>query len=268
MSAQCKIDPSGPQTVARVSSDDREKILADEAERLAAIKASGEVPDNCGVYHNAPARGTFRVTKAFALYPDGEHGFARKPAGYMGRNTIQRADTFTIAGAQAARAKTASPYTESQIAIGRAYRDLSEWLQSSGMKGSSLEVSHGGSGDADCFMDARLRDRKRLEVLERRIGSGVSMQVRRIRPSQRGIQRRNISDRDLVDAFCIRQQCMTDVLRAHGWAVKGTHTTALQKALAACLDRMIGPVPRGVQAARFGAVAPNIWDQMDREPLK
>lgn len=256
----------GPDHVARVDGVELAKRRLAEAVRVEKVRASGAVPVDCGPVPDAPARGTFSAVQTFALYPDGKDGFARKLAGHMGRRTLHRSDTFEVAAALAARNGKPVPYSPSQVAIGRAYRDLDEWLKSSGIKlSSAFNLSTGGG--QGCYMDARLRDSARMDVLRGRIGGGVSMQVRKIRPSSRG-SKRSITDRALVDGFCLRQQSVSDILRAHGWIVKGAHTSALQKALALALDRMIGPVRSGVQVYHAGGMLPAFWGIVDGDLKK
>lgn len=95
-------------------------------------------------------------------------------------------------------------------------------------------------------MDALLRDREEIDRLRRRIGTGVAMEVRRVRPSERGT-RVAIADRRLVDMVCLEDMHLADVLQVSGWVpagqrASGKHIKALQAVLGAALDRMTGPV--------------------------
>ncbi len=221
-----------------------------EAQRIADVKALGSVPEPCGPdIPEAPARGAVRMFTPYALYPDTSksEGYAIKEAGYRGRKGLQIADQFDQVRVNAKRHRQAAPFTRRQEHIGRAYRDLAHDLDNRGMSRSSLNGSRGG-GDGRDFMDALLADRQVLDRMQRRIGTGVALAVRRVRPSQRGTKS-GITDRELVDRFCLREQTLSEILKAHGWAVKGSNITALKKALGAALDRMAGPMRGKMQRA-------------------
>lgn len=235
---------------------------AEEAARIAAAKARGRVPEQCGPeIPEAPARGAFRVFEPKRLYPDGKDGYEVRPAGYRGRAAIRNADAFDVMTAAAARRKKPSPFTASQVSMGRHYRDLVERHACAGVKCSSLEAPRsGGSGQGGGFIDAVLRDREEIDRLRRRIGDGVAMEVRRVRPSQRGT-RVAIPDRRLVDLVCIEEKTISDVLKAHGWTASGKTVTALAQALGRALDRMAGPVRKpGTATVHYGDQLP-VWPE-------
>lgn len=229
---------------------------AEPAVRLDAIRARGVVPDVCGPeIPVAPARGAFRVFEPMALYPKGRDGWEVKPSGYQGRKAVRIGDAFDVMAGAAAKKGHGSPFTPTQVAMGRVYRALFERHEAAGPKCSSLESSGGGSGGSASFIDAVLRDRERLDVMRRRIGPGSAMVVRRIRPSERG-SRATILDRRAVDMVCLEDATCADVLRAHGWAVKGETVRALAQAVGAALDRMCGPTfERRIMAAHFAGDA-------------
>ncbi len=213
--------------------------LMDEADRLADIKARAQVPEDVGPVPVAPARGAFRVVETTAMYPKGAGDFESRPAGHQGRRTVRLADVFDLMLAQARRAKRPAPLSPSQIAMARHYRDLHERHANAGVRCSSLEAMSGGSGDADAWIEAVLRDREELARLRRRIGDGSAKGLRVIRPSARG-SRRAILDRALVDMVCLEDKPLGAVLLAHGWSAKGEIRAALRSALAGALDRMTG----------------------------
>lgn len=223
---------------------------AEEAARLAEVKARGDVPEACGPeIPEAPARGAFRLVQLKRLYPDGADGYQIKDAGHLGRAAICNADVFDRMAASAARARKPVPLSPGQISMGRHYRDLVERHACAGLKCSSVEAARSsGSGRGGDFMDALLRDREEIDRLRRRIGAGVAMEVRRVRPSERGT-RVAIADRRLVDMVCLEDMHLADVLQVSGWVpagqrASGKHIKALQAVLAAALDRMTGPVRR------------------------
>ncbi len=210
-----------------------------ELARVAAVKARGVVPECCGdAIPEAPARGAFRVFEPVGLYPVGEVDHVARPSGYRGRKAMQLADAFDVMQAKAARHGKGSPFTPSQVSMGRHYRDLVERYLSAGVRCSSLEsVAQSGSSSGGEFIDAVLRDREEIEMLRRRIGSGAAIVVRRHRPSQRG-SRITIFDQRLVDMVCIEELTMTEVLKAHRWSVDQKYVRDLKEALADALDRM------------------------------
>ncbi|MDO9006347.1 MAG: hypothetical protein Q7V20_23125 [Aquabacterium sp.] len=227
-----------------------------EPERIALVRAAGAVPDTCGdAIPMAPARGPVRTLDYLASYPKGENETHLAPAGYAGRKTMKRLDVFDLMAAQSARKGGCLALTDSQIGMARAYRTLTEDLLAGAVRCSSMEAMRsGGGGSREGFTDHRLDMSRRLDLLHKRIGPGAGLAIRRIRPSKRGeALRRNIADRALVDAVCLQDQDMATVLRAHGWAVKGDTVKAATAAVAAALDRMIGPVCRsGIVGAHYG----------------
>ena len=230
------------------------KTGIEEHARVAEVRAMGFVPSAVGQeVPVAPARGPVRMLDMMAFYPKGDDGFEMRAAGFLGRKTLQRADSFDVMAAKAARHKKPSPFSPAQVAMGRFYRDLVERHESAGVKCSSLEsLSQRSAGSGSDFMDAVLRDREHITVLRQRIGSGSAMVVRRNRPSHRG-SRVTIMDRRLVDIVCLEDGTITDVLRAHGWAVNADLVKALNRGLSEVLDRMMGPVRRSsASVAHFG----------------
>lgn len=215
--------------------------LALEAARCRAMIARATIPIECGPdIAPSPARKGFVLHHNVELLPVGTKGVEAVHRGYGGRAAIRRADAFDAMLAAAARAKRGWPLTPGQIAIGRRYHDLVELLSADGTKLSQLEGSF-GSGDSGSWMDQRMALSAELDGMRRRIGSGVAMAVRRVRPSDRGVAARGpISDRVLVDMVCLRGSGIADVLRGHGWQVDGRNRKALTEALSAALDRMIG----------------------------
>lgn len=233
----------------------------DEADRMADVRAMGSVPADVGPeIPVAPARGPVRMLDMMASYPKGDAAFEVKIAGFLGRKTLRTADSFDVMASKAARHGKVPPFSPAQVAMGRFYRDLVEKHECAGVRCSSLESqSQRGAGNGGEYMDAVLRDRERIAVLRRRIGSGSAMVVRR---TGGRAARVTIMDRRLVDIVCLEDGTISDVLRAHGWADDGALRAALQVALSAVLDRMMGPVRRGsVSVAHFGSGCLPIWDE-------
>ena len=230
-----------------------------EADRVALVKAAGAVPAECGDdIAVAPARGPVRAFDYLGSYPDGADGSKLKPAGFLGRKSLQCADVFDRRRAQAGRRGGVSVLTPTEIGMGRQYRTLVEDRAAGAVRCSSMEAARsGGGGTREGFTDHRLKLSRRIDLMQARIGGGVAMAVRRVRPSDRGEaggRRGNIGDRALVDGVCLQDMDISAVLRAHGWAVKGDTVKAATVALAQALDRMIGPVRRAeIVTVHFGA---------------
>lgn len=222
-----------------VGRDDWLAMTGDE--RIWAMKASALPPESCGQDIAASiARGPFAVFQAVEMIPDEKsaRGFKAAPNGYRGRDSLRAVDVFDRMGAYAKRAKKEPPLTQGQIAIARHYRDLTERHDAGGMKLASLEGRTGGDGSGRDFMDAFLAEGRELTALHRRIGVGVAMEVRRVRPSARGAGAGIITDRALVDAVCLGDKTPAEVLRSFGWSEKGQHRDMLRAALRDALDRM------------------------------
>lgn len=237
---------------------------ADEAARIAKVKAKGFVPDEVGPeIPEAPARGPVRMYDLVGLYPNGERGFAPKPAGFRGRKTLVRADSFDLMARKAKGHNRPAPFSPSQVAMGRFYRDLTEKHASTGMRCSSLEsLSQRSSGGGGAYIDAVLRDRERLAQIHHRIGSGSALIVRRHRPSARG-SRVGITDRRMVDMVCLEDATISGVLRKHGWSIKSDLIASLTLALCNALDRMVGDTrSSGVTGCHMGGDPVSIWDEM------
>lgn len=228
-----------------------------EAARVALVKASGAVPDACGdAIPCAPARGPVRTLDFLASYPKGAHETELKPAGHAGRKTLMRLDVFGRMAAQSLRRGGVPLLSDSQIGMGREYRTMIEDREAGAVRCSSMEAMRSGGGTPEGFTDHRLALSRRIDLLQHRIGQACGMSIRRIRPSKRGgVARANIADRTLIDAVCIGDIDISDVLRRHGWAVKGDTVKAATTALAGALDRMIGPARSGIVATHYGTRA-------------
>lgn len=215
--------------------------MAAEALRLRAAQAAAAIPAACGPdIAPSPARGGFVLVRNVELLPVGTDKVEAVHRGYGGREAIRRADAFDAMLAAAARRKQPAPLTPGQIAIGRRYHDLVELLSADGTKLSSLQASRGGPDGRD-WMDRRLELSAELDGMRKRIGSGVAMSVRRVRPSARGgIEAKPIQDRTLIDGLCLRGMGIKAILKAHYWSDFGGNQKALVAALSATLDRMIG----------------------------
>lgn len=242
----------------QTAQDRAARRLAEEAVRIEAVRDGGRVPEAAsgGAIRDAPARGPVALHVEMELVPQADGSYRQQLRNHQGRTGLRVADAFDKMRAKAAprgAAAAADLFTPGQVAMGRRYRALVERHDAGGMKCSSLDgrVSGGGAASLD-MMDRMLMDRRELDILLRRIGPGVALSVRRVRPSKRGA-RLTIPVRDLVDRVCLRDQTVSDVLRAYGWSVKGQTVDQVRAALRDALDRMQGPAARpGVRTLHLG----------------
>lgn len=240
--------------LVRLGAQERSELAAAEASRMEEARARGAVPEACGPdIPVAPARGRLRTFRPKELVPGSvgtsrdtghwERGEERRRRGAWREDVFDRIDD-EARDAHRARGEDAGPYvpplSPGQVQAGRDYRDLTERHEAGGMRCASLETAgrrQGGGGGE--FIDAFVAEGRRLDALSRRIGDGVSMVIRRQRPSARGA-RVAIRDRVIVDLICLGDLDPGTVLRRHGWVVNGQTREAVRRALAAALDRMQG----------------------------
>ena len=219
--------------------------LLSERARLAAIRARAMPVEGCGpAIPLAPARGPQVAVVPHVIMPDPKvaGGYKVEQTGWRGFSAAKAADIFDMIERRAVRSGVASPFTKGQVSVARRYRDLVERHEAGGMRCASLEARR-GSGPSGCgeFMDAFIAEGEAIAWLRARIGDGVALAVRRVRPSARGGKgARLITDRVLVDEICLHGQTLDGVLRAHGWGSTGRNMSLLVTALAAALDRMSG----------------------------
>lgn len=226
----------------------RDKAAArahDERARLDAVIARATPIEGCGpLIPIAPARGPQVVVTPRRMVPDAKDatGWKVEEMGWRGFNAVRAADIFDDLARRAAKRKTAPPFTVGQVQVGRLYRDLVERRDAGGMRCASLEAGRGcGPSAGGEFIDAFIEEGRVIELLRHRIGSGVAMAVRRVRPSARGgAGARIIHDRVLVDDICLHGRSFRDVLDRHGWACDGRRVQELVGTLAGILSRMQG----------------------------
>jgi hypothetical protein len=237
--------------VIMVGNDGVARLRA-EADRVAKIKAAGAVPAQCGPeVPNAPARGAVRISDPKELVPGTTDKFQH--AGHFGRSVLHRCDVFDTMRAKAlnahakAKAKDVKavfeePFTAGQVSMARHYAGLNESLQGGGVGGTSYgERVSGGSGGLDA-VDLRLAARQEFEALERKVGRGVAMPMRKVRPSKRGEGRvcKMITDLDAVHCVCLHGLSLSEVLIKYDWTKSSRNRAALRAALRGALDRMQG----------------------------
>lgn len=225
--------------------------LVSESERLAVIRARAMPVEGCGpAIPLAPARGPQVAVVPHVIMPDPKEagGYKVEQTGWRGFSAAKAADIFDMIAMRAVKRGAKSPFTKGQVNVARRYRDLVERHEAGGMRCASLEArrSSGPSGGGE-FMDAFVSEGEAIAWLRARIGNGVAMTVRRVRPSARGGKgARIITDRVLVDSICLEGRSFRDVLDRHGWAQDGKNAARLIVAMATVLDRMQGYGGSGV----------------------
>lgn len=225
-----RMDPATMQPVER---------LAAEGLRLSRISAKAMPPIEMEAAPTAPARGVMALQADWEVLPggtrklSGAHWVAPGPLEVMVVQAKMRHD----AKAKDDDAFTA-PFTPGQIAVSEDYRALVEQREAGLVKCSSTEAGRSGSGAGGLAIDSYIQSGLWLDELHRRIGDGVTMQVRR--HLDRDNARRAIPVRRLVDMVLLEGQTLSDVLRTYGWAKKTDHLRMLRGELCAALDRMQG----------------------------
>jgi len=205
------------------------------------VRRAGKVPDVCDRAQiiAAPARGPVLGFWPKESYTTATGQVLERRSGRYAALKVQ--DAFDKAAVAAARTGQPDPFTDAQRDAGRTYGALFHRCASSGLKLSSLEGGSGGGG-AGGVSEAVLDDLQMLRFYDRRIGRGVSMAVRRVRPSLRGaadgMHKRNITDARLVHLFCVDGETISGVLVAHGWADRGKARLVVRDALRSVLDRL------------------------------
>lgn len=231
-------------TAARLSRMDPDKMqpverLAAEGLRLARISAQAMPPAEMEAASAAPARGVMALEPNWTVLPggtrkrEGAHWRTAGPLEAMVEQAKQRHD----AKGKDEDAFTA-PFTPGQVAVSEDYRALVEQRAAGLVKCSSTEAGRSGSGTGGLAIDSYIQGGRWLAELHRRIGDGVTMQVRR--HLDRDNARRAIPVRRLVDMVLLECKTLTDVLYAHGWQPKGETRKMLRLELCAALDRMQG----------------------------
>lgn len=208
-----------------------------EAARIAALRLAGSPPAECGseLVRCAPARGVLRPWMPRVMHQRGDGSFVVVDDGFDGRHAARVEDAFDRMADQAARAGGPAPFAPAQVAAGRRYRTLVERHAAAGLRCASVEarVDGGGRGGGG-LADALLAEARELARLRRRIGAVCVLRVLRAR----GAGRRDVTARGLVDAVCLGDLTLSEVLRAAGWAEKGILRARLRMALACALERM------------------------------
>lgn len=226
-----------------------------EAAAMNAILTSAIPPDACGpAIPVAPARGPMQSFMPREVVQTEAGNWRGRNAGYMGRRAARVSDTFDMMTFQAQRAHASKVrkaekagrdapvflplFTHGQVSAARDYAALTERVEASGVKCSSLEAlgaASGGGGDREA---AIFRDFQRLRALHARIGNGLAKDVRRIRPGKD--KRSAIRLRALVDLVCLGDMSLSGVLGRFGWSKDEKSLEGLRRALCAALDRMQG----------------------------
>lgn len=216
----------------------RDRLAAEKA-RCDAMLTRAAPPAEMQAATVAPARGAMMLQPNFVVLPggtrrrDGAHWRAAGPLSVMVEQARMRHDAK--GGDEEA---FSAPFSPGQIAVSEDYRALVERQEAGLTTASGFEAGRSRSGGAGLAIDTYIEEGRWLDELRRRIGNGVTMQVRR--HLDRDNARRAIPVRVLVDMVLVHGKTLSDVLRAYGWAKKTTHLAMLRGELCAALDRMQG----------------------------
>lgn len=211
--------------------------LAAEDAAVEAAKAAATPPDTASPnIIAAPARGPALVQPQFETVQTASGPRTRR-ATQDGFHPVRQADAFDVMALQHKRAGgKGALFTVAQVEAGRAYAALSERVASEGLRCTSLEVRAGSgpnsTGGRD-WMDGVIGRSDRLEKMHAAIGETLIVGT-----VTRCGKRRAMSVRSVVDAVCIEGRPLTHILKADGWSPKGETRAALQRELAAALDRL------------------------------
>lgn len=207
-----------------------------EAVRVAQVKAAGSLPAEAGpaVVRCAPGRGPVTGHAPVRMVPDGAEGWRAVDDRFDGRACFRRGDVFDRPGL--------AGLPPGLVAHARKYRAVTERHAATGMRCASLEgVAARGAGGSGAGEDVLIDRGLWLDAQHRRIGPGIVLAVRRVRPdAARPAARSGITARRLVDDVCLHDFDLSAVLRKYGWAEKGPLRAVLRQALKEALERMVG----------------------------
>jgi hypothetical protein len=245
-----QLPPARWLSAMRGLGDDERVALWDfmgEARRQSVIAARAAVPEECGPeMRSGPAQGRLVPFMPRGVMVDAKGDEQRVDLVYRGRSAARIEDVFDRMLARQPKADREAhgpAFDPGQVAIARHYRNLAESIAGSDMRGVDLN-GLGGGGSGDRGVSAVMVDRlAEMRALQRRIGGGYALSLRRVRPSERGA-RRAVSHLDLVEQVCVGQMTVTAVLGRANWAVRGEAVKRLRVELCGCLDRMNGYMPR------------------------
>lgn len=217
--------------------------LKAEADRIDQMKLRSTRPDGCGseIVDISPARGPVRRFQPREVVMT-EAGHVRVTrAGHNGNDALRRGDAFDVMQEKArgrAGRDADELFTAGQVSAGRDYAALYERCAAAGVKCSSVEALGGGGGQGS-FIDAVIRDSRRLAYLDMAVGDEVVLSPRGVQAhADRG--RKIMRSTDLIRGVCIEGLTISQMLHRFGWP-RGTATVNKTKAaLCAALDRMQG----------------------------
>ncbi len=208
-----------------------------EVGRIEGIKAKAAPPEMMSAAPVAPARGPQQMVQNFSVTTG---GMRRTEGGHWVELSPLASAVVTARlrhEGKGTEAPFVAPYTPGQIAVAEDYAALVEWRQGSALKCASLEAGRGGSGSG-VYIDSFIQQGLWLAELQRRIGDGVAMDIRR--HMDRGNARRRITVRAAVDMVVLAGQDLSAVLQRFGWSAAGQHRNELRAHIRGALDRMQG----------------------------
>lgn len=219
--------------------DTKAAALRRQAERARMDTIVADAMPPVGAAPVAPARGPMAAVDLYELRAGGTRHRSGCHMRDMCQLEIMVAQARLRHQARGGNAPFEAPFSPSQIAVGRAYRDLVEWREGSAMRCASVEaLPGGGGGGSGLFIDAFIAQGEWLTVLRDRIGGGTILDVRR--HMDRGNTRRPITARAAIDGLLVSGLDLSAILANHRWQVDGKNRKALRLGVAEALDRMLG----------------------------
>lgn len=215
------------------------RILS-EGRRLQAMLDRAVPPEVLAEMPVAPARGPMAIEPEYMI---DARGF-RRIAGYHAREVLIL-ELICLRAMERHKAKRekdpfVAPFSWHQIEIAADYRELVKWRSGAPLKGSSLEGGRAGGGGSGLFIETYIDQGRALARLQDRIGRGVALEAGE---EGRRVGRRDILDRELLDAVVLSDMQLPAVLRRYGWSDGGRVKARAQAALRRTLDRMLGQLP-------------------------
>jgi hypothetical protein len=208
-----------------------------EATRVKAMLDTATPPPGMRAAPVAPARGPQQLVPNFSVTGGGMRRV--EGAHWQGLSPLAAAVAQARLRHEARNpdAPFVPPYNPGQVAVAEDYAAIVEWRAGSALRCASLEAGRGGGGSG-LFIATFMEQGRWLSELQRRIGDGVAMSVRR--HMDRGNGRATITVRAAVDMLVLGGQDLSVILRRFGWAEKGSHRKDLRTAICGALDRMQG----------------------------
>lgn len=212
-----------------------ESRLRGEAKAVSALMDRAAVPVLASSQIiAAPARGPVSIVPQTIARMTAQGPVMRRDT-RDGFHPVRRVDAFDRIAAAVLAGGGASPFTVAQVDAGRGYAGLVERVASEGLRCGSGEVQgQAGGGKGRDWMDGVIRRSAQLAAMRAAIPVSVAL------APPVGEAGQVVRVRDVVDAVCLRDLVLTDVLAEAGLPVRNDSKAALMAALLLGLDALYG----------------------------